>query len=447
MIKSLLKNQAYFLGAPADYRSLFGTVRTNVPGVHFCELLPKQAKLMDKLAIIRSITHKQANHIAEHIVETGYDLRNSVNSLKGEMPSVGSVVSKVRGISSVGIPFFVTLPDRKAYGGAHWLGGQHRYYAVNEDPNSANFTVKNLALSNNMDIARLEDRRALLAGFDARLREFEELAGAKSIDAFTGLAFDLLTGERAQEAFNISIEPDALRDRYGRNKLWQRMLLARRLVKAGVPFVTVRMGGWDDHRDLPGRLRPRAAEYDPALAALITDLHERGMNRDVLVVVMGEFGRSPKVNKTGGRDHWPAVNNVLLSGGAYRMGQIIGESDSKGYSVIQAPYPPQSVLAMVYRHLGIDPGMTFNDYTGRPRYVLEERRPIRELIGFAFSIAFGCLQSVLALGFLLGLNIFGCNTDGFGRLVCPIKKQAESDDDRQDQRDCQKRNSPNNLVL
>lgn len=362
------------------YRGAFGSVPTSQPGVHFCELLPRQAAIMERLAVIRSITHKQASHIAEHIVETGYDLLNPSNSLKGEMPSVGSVVSRVRGLSPLGIPSFVTLPDRKAYGGPHWLGGRHRHFAVDDDPNLDRFAVKNLVLGKSLDLARLEDRRGLLRDLDTARREFDRHAEAASVGEFSAQAFDLITGDRARGAFRIAAEPAAVRDRYGRNPFGQRLLLGRRLVEAGVPFVTVRMGDWDDHKDLAARIRPRAAAYDAALRALLDDLHDRGLSRRVLVVAMGEFGRTPRVNPDGGRDHWPAVNNVLIAGGPYRMGQVIGETDEDGASVTAAPYPPQSVLAMVYRHLGIDPGMTFDDFTGRPRYVLEERRLIRELL-------------------------------------------------------------------
>lgn len=317
--------------APSEYRGTFDAIDTNVEGVRICELFPKQARIMDKLAIIRSVHHRQASHIAEHIVETGYDLLNSRNSLRGEMPSVGSIVSALRGSPPSGIPAFVVLPDRRAYGGPHWLGGQHRHFPVNEDPNDAGFSVKNLIA--NLNDSRLEDRQSLLGDLDSAEREIE----AKSVDAFTRQAFELLTGPKARQAFDISAEPDSMRDRYGRNVLGQRMLLARRLAEADVPFVTVRMGGWDDHKDLVKRITPRAAEYDQALTALITDLHERTMNRKVLVVAMGEFGRTPRINTTGGRDHWPAVNNVLIAGGEYRMGQVIGASDRIGAAVTEAP--------------------------------------------------------------------------------------------------------------
>ncbi len=366
--------------APREIRGTFEPIATNVDGIQICELLPKQARMMDKFAIIRSIQHRQASHIAEHIVETGYDLRNSLNSRTGEMPSVGSIVSAVRGPSPAGIPAYVSLPDRKAYGGPHWLGGQHRHFSVNDDPNLPEFSVKNLALTGNLSSMRLQDRRTLLTGLDRAERAIEEQEDAKSVDAFTRQAFELLTGPRAREAFDISAEPESIRDRYGRNAFGQRLLLARRLTEAKVPFVKVRSTGWDDHRDLVKRITPRSAEFDQGLTALVSDLHERGMNRDVLIVAMGEFGRTPRINGTGGRDHWPSASSVLLSGGEYRMGQVIGATDSRGAYVTESPYAPQNVLAMLYRHLGIDPAITFEDFTGRPRHALEERRVIAELV-------------------------------------------------------------------
>jgi len=366
--------------APVEYRGAFGPVSTSVPGVSFCELLPKQAKLMDKMAVVRSVHHEQASHIALHIVYTGYDLRNSANTRKGEMPTVGSITSKVRGPGPSGIPAFVALPSPFAYASPHWLGAQHQYFGVREDPNEPNFQVNNLAPNTKVTVEQLQDRRSLRRQLDRRTQLTDLERNSETIDAFSQQAFDLVTGEAARKAFDIERESPAMRDRYGRTSVGQRMLLARRLVEAGVPFVTVRMGAWDDHVDLPTRIRPRAPEYDAGLSALIEDLHERGMQRDVLVVAMGEFGRTPRINPNGGRDHFPAVNNVLLSGGDFHMGQVIGETDRNGAEVTEAPYRPQSVLAMVYRHLGIDPGMTFIDYSGRPRYVLEHRTPIAELI-------------------------------------------------------------------
>jgi hypothetical protein len=366
--------------APAEYRGVFRPISTKVAGIQFCELLPKQAELAERLAVIRSVHHEQASHIAEHIVETGYDLVNPGNSRTGEMPSIGAVVSKVRGIGRSGLPGYVSLPQHHGYAGAHWLGAQHHFFAVNDDPSDDKFKVSNLTPLASLQPERLTDRRTLMKDFDAAQRLRDGVRSAASLDAFSDQAFDLITGDKAREAFHIGAEDPRLRDRYGRNTLGQRMLLARRLVEVGVPFVTVRMFDWDDHQKLEENIRVRAPMYDTAISALITDLAERGLNKQVLVVAMGEFGRTPRVNAMGGRDHWPAVNSVLFAGGNYRMGQVIGSTDDKGAYVHSAPYRPQNVLSMVYRHLGIDPGTTFPDYTGRPRYVLEERVPIAELI-------------------------------------------------------------------
>jgi hypothetical protein len=366
--------------APAEYRGPFGAIGTAIAGVAFSDLFPRQAAMAERIAVIRSVQHTQASHIAEHIIETGYDLRNPGNSRTGEMPSVGAVISKLRGANPSGIPGYVSLPKPHAYAGPHWLGQQHQFFGVDDDPSQSGFRVGNLSLNPQLDPTRMSDRRALLKSLD-EMRRLHDLAGnAKSLDAIGAQALDLITGERARSAFDIERESPALRDRYGRNALGQRMLLARRLVEAGVPFVTVRMGDWDDHDQLAQRIVPRAAQYDTAITALIDDLRDRGLQRNVLVAAMGEFGRTPRVNASGGRDHWPAVNGALLAGEAFRMGQVVGQTDAHGGRVVSAPYPPQSILTMVYRHLGIDPSQTFDDFSGRPRFVLEQRDPVLELL-------------------------------------------------------------------
>ena len=366
--------------APSEYRGPFQPIGTTQPGVRFCELLPRQAAIMDQLAVVRSIHHRQASHIAEHNIETGYDLRVGSNTLTGDMPSIGSVVSKVRGSNASGIPSYVSLPKHHAYAGPHWLGAQHRFFAINDDPNSDTFQVSNVSLNDKLNLDRLTDRRTLQAELDQAQQIFDLNGDADSLHAISQQAFDLITGDRARQAFDIARESPATRDLYGRNTVGQRMLLARRLVEAGVPFVTVRMCDWDDHQELPKKITARAPMYDTGLTALIEDLRQRGLRRNVLVVAMGEFGRTPRFNGQSGRDHWPAVNSIVFSGGEFRMGQVIGSTDRIGGRVIEAPYAPQSALAMVYRHLGIDPAMTFRDYSGRPQYLLEHREPISELL-------------------------------------------------------------------
>lgn len=366
--------------APREYRGAFQAIPTRIPEAQFCELLPELAQIADRLAIVRSIHHEQSSHTAEHIVETGYDLINSAKTRTGEMPSVGAAVSRMRGVGAAGIPGYVSLPKHHGYSGPHWLGAQHHFFAVDSNPNDKSFAVGNLKLSDRLTVQRLRDRRGLQTALGNR-QQVTDLAGnAAVIDMFSQQAFDLITGPRARHAFDIHSEDPRVRDRYGRNEVGQRLLLARRLVEADVPFVTVRMGDWDDHADLPSKIKPRAGNFDRGVSALIEDLRSRGLERDVLVVAMGEFGRTPRMNGSRGRDHFPAVNSALLSGGKYRMGQVIGASDRNGTQVSHAPYRPQNVLAMVYHHLGIDPATTFKDFAGRPRYLLEERGLITELI-------------------------------------------------------------------
>jgi hypothetical protein len=278
------------------------------------------------------------------------------------------------------LPAFVSLPRPSAYVGPAYLGGQYQYFDVSGDPSTADFQIKNLDVMEKLSADRLAVRQGLLRTLDSERDLVDPAGNAPAVDAFQQQAIDLLTGSKARDALDLSREDEKTRDRYGRNEFGQRLVMARRLVEAGVPYVVVRTADWDDHDKLFPRMKARCPEFDGGIAALITDLRERGMTQDVLVVAMGEFGRTPRVNPGGGRDHWPSVASALLAGGRYRMGQIIGATDSKGAYVAAAPYQPQSVLAMVYRHLGIDPSLTFPDYTGRPRYVLEEREPIRELI-------------------------------------------------------------------
>lgn len=366
--------------AAAEFRGAMKPIGTSVPGISICELLPKQASLMKHLAVVRSITHREASHIALHMVETGYFLRVPGNSRKGEMPSMGSCISRVRGPGRGGLPANVSLPKPFAYSGPHYLGGAHAGFGVDDDPNKPDFRVANLSLAKGLDSQKLGDRQALLKSFDSAKSVLDTDGGAEAMDAFQKRALDLITGEHARTAFDLSRELAALRDAYGRNEFGQRLLLARRLTEAGVPFVTIRMGDWDDHDKLTDRMKKRAPIYDAGIAALVKDLLDRGLNKRVLVVAMGEFGRTPRMNPNGGRDHWPGVASVMLAGGEYQMGQAIGSTDTVGGTVASAPYPPQSVLAMAYLHLGIDPATTFPDFTGRPRYLLEEREPIRELV-------------------------------------------------------------------
>ncbi len=371
--------------APAEFRGIYNVARTRIPGVVLSEAMSHQAKVMDKLAIIRSMHHNSGSHqTSSHLAQTGYYLRDRQNR-DNEMPCAGSIVAKLRGPNAPGIPAYVAIPSVMRYGDAAWLGHGFNPFATGGDPNKKNFEVRNLSLARGLDVKRISNRRRLLQTFDDSRRILDARGVAESVDDFTRQAFDIVAGDRARAAFDLEREDPKTRDRYGRTTVGQSMLLARRLVEAGSTFVTVRAGGWDMHWDLRKRMERSGIPFDAGVAALISDLYERGMDQDVLVVAMGEFGRTPRMNDgrkqgTPGRDHWGNLMSVMLSGGGLRVGQVVGASSQKGEVPAEAPYRPENILAMVYRHLGMDAGQTFNDHSGRPRYILEERGLISELV-------------------------------------------------------------------
>lgn len=366
--------------APREYRGPLGSVATKLPGVRFSECMVEQAKIADRLAVIRSIHHESSSHqTSAHLTQTGYYLRDRQNR-DNEMPCAGAVSARLRGANVSGVPAFVSIPTVMRYGSAAYLGKGHNPFETGGDPNKKNFTVNNLSLVKSLSLDRLENRRTLLAAFDSTRRVVDTQGVSGAMDDFTAQAFELVTGDRARDAFAIEREKDKVRDRYGRSTTGQSLLLARRLVQAGVGFVTVRVGGWDDHTKIKDRILSKAPALDQGVAALVKDLTALGLDRDVLVIAMGEFGRTPRVNKNAGRDHWGSVMSVLVAGGGLKMGQVIGSSNAKGEIPQSSPYRPEDVLAMAYRHLGIDPEQTFNDLSGRPRYILERRELITELI-------------------------------------------------------------------
>lgn len=371
--------------APAEFRGMYGVARTNVPGVVFSDRMSHQARVMDKLAVVRSMHHDSGSHrTSSHLTQTGYYLRDRQNN-ENEMPCAGSIVSKIRGSNAPGIPAYVAVPRVTRFGDAAWLGHGFNAFATGGNPNDKDFRVRNLSLAGGLEVERVTDRRQLRRSLDQAKEIVDTRGVADSVDDFARQAFDIVAGDRAREAFDLTREQDAMRDRYGRSTTGQSMLLARRLVEAGATFVTIRAGGWDMHWDLDERMTRSGLPFDQGMAALVEDIYERGLDRDVLVVAMGEFGRTPRMNDgrgsgTPGRDHWGNLMSVALSGGGLKVGQVVGQSSPKGEVPVAAPYRPENVLAMVYRHLGIDPRRTFPDHSGRPRYLLEDRGLIHELI-------------------------------------------------------------------
>jgi hypothetical protein len=367
--------------APSEYRGDFKPIATNVEGIQIGEHLPLSAKQMDKFSIVRSVTHPDSGHeSASHYLLTGYKPTNDIPAQ--EMPSYGSITARVRGPRRPGLPAYLAVPSAPRSSSAGYLGVPYNPFSVGGDPNSDKFSVKNLTLPGGIDLARLDNRKKLLGSIDGFRRESDRSGLMGGLDAFTAKAFEMVTGPAAREAFALGKEDAATRDLYGRNKLGQSLLLARRLVEAGVTFVTVNSGGWDTHANnfeaLKSRLVP---EFDKGWAALVQDLHRRNLDRDVLVLVWGEFGRTPRVNKDAGRDHWPGAQSVVFAGGGLKMGQAIGTTDDKAEKPRDRPLTPEDVLATMYRHLGIDIDQEFYNEAQRPLKILGGGEPIRELVG------------------------------------------------------------------
>jgi hypothetical protein len=368
-------------GAPAEYRGDFKPVATRVPGIRVSEHLPLSAAQMDKFALVRSVTHVDSGHeSASHYLLTGYRPTNDIPAQ--EMPSCGSIAARVRGPRRPGLPAYLAVPTPPRSAAAGYLGVAYNPFSVGGDPNAKGFSVRNLTLPNGISLSRLEGRRRLLGAIDTLRRDSDGSGLMDGLDAFTRRAFEMVTGPAAREAFDLGREAPATRDLYGRNTLGQSLLLARRLVEAGVTFVTVSTGGWDTHANNFEALRKnRLPPFDAAWAALVQDLHRRGLQRDVLVLVWGEFGRTPRVNKDAGRDHWPGAQSVVLAGGGMRMGQAVGVTDARAEYPRERPVTPEDVLATVYNHLGIDTDGEFLNEAQRPLKVLNRGEPIRELLG------------------------------------------------------------------
>ena len=373
----------------AEIRGEFGVTSTSVPGVVFSEILPEQARIMDKLTILRSVHHPSTQHSSSvHLMKTGYYCR--ADSDFNEMPAIGSQIARLRGSVAGGVPTYVTLNKGARYGRGVYLGpGTDPFEVQNvwkgndyEQPQDTRIEIPNLSLVEGLTFEQIGNRQELLKSLEAT-RRLSDRRKDEGVDAFRHQAFDLVTGAAARKAFDLETESTKTRERYGKNRVGQSLLLARRLVEHGVPFVTVGTFNWDHHGSLWQSLRRDGPAFDTGVAALVEDLHDRGLQKRVLVVVMGEFGRTPRFEVIGsnppGRDHWGDAMSVLLAGGGLAGGQVIGATDQLGWRPSNSPIRIERVLAHMYRHLGIDPGQTVNDHRGRPRYLIEMRDRIAEL--------------------------------------------------------------------
>jgi uncharacterized protein (DUF1501 family) len=353
--------------APSEFRGEFGSIATSAPGVRFIEHFPLQAKLFDKLAILRSVVGMSEEH-ADVQIQTGY---TSTIAKAGRRPSFGAVVSKQRGWGQ-GLPPFVSLRGLTTGSEPGFLGIAHRPFSPGGDEADSS-----LRLSAAVPVERLDERKALLAAFDGGDRKADASGSMAGMDSFQQQAFEMITSGKIREALSLKRESEEALERYSSMEV---LLKARRLVEAGVRCVTVSLGSWDTHKDNFKSLKDMLPQVDQGISTLVQDLHDRGLGDDVVVLAWGEFGRTPKVNAQSGRDHWTPVMSALIAGGGLKMGQIIGSSDRRGEQPKEKPYSVQQVLATVYKAIGIDPGMTLPDANGRPVYLLDDREVIRELI-------------------------------------------------------------------
>ena len=391
--------------APADFRGPFKAISTSMPGVQISETLPMHAKLIDKVTLIRSMGHDNSDHQhGMHWCQTGHDAKASgVNPFKGSShPASGAVTQKIRGANQPGMPGYVHIgypldqgPFRHYPHSAAYLGRQYDPYIIldkrtgdGKDPGlDREFRVGNMDPTDGLTLSALSSRRELLSQLDRLRRDVDQSGMMVAMDHYHRTAFEMMTGPRARKAFDLEQEDARTRERYGPTRPGQTALLARRLVEAGVTFVTVvdpglglSSSGWDLHRRLEWGMNTACPRMDRAVTALIEDLYERGLDKKVLLVVWGEFGRTPRINEFGGRDHWGALQSVLVAGGGFRCGQVIGASTAKGEVPQDRRLWPYDMVATMYHHLGINTQQTFKNLAGRPIPVLAEGEPIRELL-------------------------------------------------------------------
>lgn len=371
--------------APGEVRGEFRPVETNVPGTRVCEHLPKTARRMDSFALVRSFTHFDSNHgTADHYVLTGRPVRPGFNvNLKpnNQHPAHGATISRKKGPRGA-VPPYVCLPRMHASGGSAFLGAGAAPFVVNADPNAPNFSVPDLMPPLSIDARRLESRTGLREQVDRYQQSAEVRAnrGARSLTTFQEKAFDLMTSPAAKAAFEIDREPDALRDEYSRTSLGQCCLMARRLVEAGVRCVTIDHTNWDTHyAQFPVLKNDLLPQLDGALPALFRDLGDRGMLETTLVLVTGEFGRTPRINNRAGRDHWSSVSTLIVGGGGIQGGRVIGASDAQAEKPAADPVTPEDLAATLFHRLGINPGDEFHGPDGRPHQIVNGGRLIAGL--------------------------------------------------------------------
>jgi hypothetical protein len=383
--------------APAEYRGIWRPIRTNVPGMEITELFPRQAKIADKFSIIRSLHHDDGDHYGgAHRMLTGRDGASGADQV-AKSPFIGAAAARCCGPRKNGLPANIAVPygmsvgQRPGYFGGTYLGRQYDPFEPNGDANAAKYSVQNLDLAAGMSLERLEDRRGLQSHFDKIRRDADATGTMDAVDKFNQNAFNLLVSPAARKAFDIGSEDARVRDMYGRTSWGQSTLLARRLVEAGATFVTVHLGGWDHHWNLQSGYDSLLPQVDMLVSGLFTDLYQRGLYEKVLVVMCGEFSRTPRMNDGGnggaprsmgtpGRDHWGNAMFCLMGGGGVRGGQVVGSTDRLGERPKDRPLTPYDIHQTIYHVLGVDPQTPFLDHTGRPHPLVDGGEPIKELV-------------------------------------------------------------------
>ena len=362
------------MDAPAEFRSVTGEVKTKVPGVSLGGSFSKMASVADQMAFVRSFAHNDSGHgSGTHFVMTGYSNRNIDNGGLPSRPSIGSICSKVRGANNAhtGMPTYVRL-GRIGSDGPAFLGKSNAPFE------SSGESKRDMDLRTPLE--RIDDRRALLTDLDRFQRRADQTGLMDGLTAFEQQAFSLVLGN-APKAFDLKEENPKIVERYGKkSSLAQQMLVARRLCEAGCGFVTVSYGGWDMHSTIERNMNRRGPEVDHAVATFLQDVADRGLSEKILLVVTGEFGRTPKINRRAGRDHWGPLCTLALAGGGLKMGRTVGKSDARAYRPATDPIRPQDLMSTVFGVLGIDTTTQFVNQAGRPVYMIEDGKPIGELV-------------------------------------------------------------------
>jgi hypothetical protein len=361
--------------APLEYRGEIGSIETNT-GDMFGGQFGNLAKVADKMTVIRSMTHGEAAHErGTHNMLTGYRPSPAIT-----YPSLGAVVAHEYGPRN-DLPGYITIPNASdPFLGPGYLSAAYGPFSVGGEPQADGFQVKDLNLPSGVDAERMERRKTLLSAVDHHFSELEAGDMLSAMDSYYQRAYALISSQAAREAFNIAAEPDEIRNEYGRHNFGQRLLLSRRLVEAGARFVTVLDGGWDHHEKIRDAMRNQLPSVDQGLATLIRDLDRRGLLQRTLVVMVTEFGRTAKINKDGGRDHWPKVFSVALAGGGVKAGTIFGQSDPRGAEPARDPVSPEDLAATIFNQLGIDSGRELMSPGDRPLEIIKDGSVLYDIL-------------------------------------------------------------------